>query len=134
LIKGRDDLQDRADALVDVWKRRLGLDPWEIIVKFCNMEDIEAGGEANVAVSQSLRRGIIKILWPDEYNRYETYNDDFPQDIEQTIIHELLHIPIMSFADPEKGSLEDVAVENFVEQTAKLLVSLQREDRAGMVR
>jgi len=113
------------------WKKSLGLDPWEIKVVFRTRDDMKCGGEAEVEISESLRRAIISILTPEEYEKYEEHNDLFPQDVEQTLVHELLHIPLESIAKPKAGTAEDIILENFVEQTAKALVNENRAHRDG---
>ena len=65
---------------------------------------------------------LISILDPRDYP-----DSPFEQDMEVSLVHELLHIPLRYITEPELNSLEDIHLEAFIESMAKLLVKLSRE-------
>ena len=51
---------------------------------------------------------------------YDGYDDEYVnQNVELSILHELIHIPLMMFSNPEENSVEDILQEQFVETMAK---------------
>lgn len=79
--------QKDLEALLKYWQDRLGLSHWDITIKFCSYIELE---EAEGSCSPSPKRLLadIKVLDPKEYHKTD---DDRPQDIEDTVVHELLH-------------------------------------------
>ena len=57
---------------------------------------------------------VIKILDPVDYD-----DEYVNQNVELSILHELIHIPLMMFSNPEENSVEDILQEQFVETMAK---------------
>ena len=66
-------------------------------------------------------KALISILDSTDYP-----DGPFPQDMEVTLVHELLHIPMRYFVDPAPGTLEATHLEAFIERTARLLVEQDR--------
>ena len=50
------------------------------------------------------------------------------QDMEVSLVHELLHIPLRYITEPQQDSIEDILLEAFIERTARLLVQLSRDN------
>lgn len=84
-------------------------------------------GEAEVTMHDTVQRAIIRILTPEEYSKNNKHHEDFPQDTERAIVHELLHIRMNQFVDVEDGTTESLLLENFIENIAELLVNLERK-------
>jgi len=111
-------------ALCNKWKRKLGLDAWDIrvsIVKSKCMEKEDSSGTNTFSLAK--RCSIIHIIDPEDYP------DDIPfeYDMEVTLVHELLHIPLKYFSEPPENTLEEFELEAFIDHQAKLLVSLSRK-------
>lgn len=120
-------LYNRMNTLLEEWQERLNLQGWDIAFQICSRDDMETDGEAEVKVRTSVQRALIRILSPEEYRKHEEHPDLFPQDMERSLVHELLHIQMIGFADPESGSTEDLLLENHIENMSKVLVGLKRE-------
>ena len=73
-------------------------------------------------ISLKTEQALISIVDPQDYP--ET---PFEQDMEVSLVHELLHIPMEYFATPAQDTLEHTHLEAFIERTARLLVSLARK-------
>lgn len=110
-------------TLCNKWKRKLGLDAWDIrvsIVRGKNMEKDDASGTNQFSIAK--RCAIINLIDPEDYP-----DIPFEYDMEVTLVHELLHIPLKYFSEPPEDSLEEFELEVFIDHQAKLLVSLSRE-------
>ena len=78
--------------------------------------------QATSQISLQTEQALISILCHDDFPQ-----GIFKQDFEVSLVHELLHIPLMYFVHPDDNSIEHVLMEAFIEATAKLLVNLSRE-------
>lgn len=78
--------------------------------------------QATSQISLQTEQALISILCHDDFPE-----SIFKQDFEVSLVHELLHIPLMYFVHPDDNSIEHVLMEAFIEATAKLLVNLSRE-------
>jgi hypothetical protein len=79
-------------------------------------------GSCNWTLSK--REAAVRILDPIDYP------DDvvFDQDVEKTVVHELLHLHFAPFmGDYKPDDLEHIAKEQAIEAVAKSLVALKRE-------
>ena len=105
------------------WQERLGLSNWEIGIQICSSETLELPEvQGTNIVSLETERALITILAPEDYPP-----TPFEQDMEVSLVHELLHIPLKYIARPERGTLEHIHLEAFIERTARLLVLLSRK-------
>lgn len=74
-------------------------------------------------ISLPTERALISILDAKDYP-----DTPFEQDMEVSLVHELLHIPLQYITDPDGISLEHVHLEAFIEGIARLLVELSRKN------
>ena len=112
--------KDALAALCREWQDRLGLAHWEIDVKL--VRGVEIGNNCGqVDISTVKEQAFIRLKSPEDYHGY------FPYDMEQTLVHELLHIPMRYIVDPVDDTLEDALTEAFIERMARLLVRLKHE-------
>lgn len=80
-------MRESALALVGHWQRTLRLQDWDIVVKLRPFREmINCVGETTY--NRSKKQAIVTLLDPDDNDG----NDDFPYDMEQTLVHELLHL------------------------------------------
>lgn len=56
----------------------------------------------------------------------------FPPDVEQTIVHELLHIYFAELDNSTNGSVKNILWEQRVDFLADLLVGLKRSEERGL--
>jgi hypothetical protein len=108
--------------LCNEWKKRLGLAHWRIDIRYGRRDEFDDNVIANVTHQIEFENAVIKILDPSQYIGL------FPQDIEQSIVHELLHI-LFAPIEPEGGYYgeQKVLAEQIADRIARVLVSLKRE-------
>lgn len=106
--------------ILEYWKRVLRLQDWEIVLKvkpFRDMDDCR--GETNYHLQKKC--AIISLLDPDDSDR----NEDFPYDLEQTMVHELLHLHFVDDGHtPEECPL---VFEQGINAVGAALVTLNRK-------
>ena len=106
------------------WQERLGLSHWRMGLRLCGLEEIPLkNSQATNDISLTTECALISILDSADYP-----DSPFQQDIEVSLVHELLHIPLMYITNPEQGSLEYIHLEAFIERLAHLLVKQRREN------
>lgn len=99
------------------WQSRLGLAHWRIDVRTVRGVEIDdACGQVDFKPDKEC--ALIRIKSPDDYHGY------YPQDIEQTIVHELLHIVF----DTVSG-VDGIFYEQAIDRTARAFVRLKRQER-----
>jgi len=93
--------------LLKKWQPRLGLHNWDIKVKYCKPADME-GCQGLNEFEQTYLTSSVKILKPEYYS-----DPNFPQDIEATLIHELLHLHFVFLrkSSDNAGDAEEQAIE-----------------------
>ena len=110
---------DQLSDLCVEWQRRLGLADWRVSIRYVRGWEI-SGAEGRCSPEPSRRLALIAVLDPIDYNPA----NEWPQDVEVTVVHELLHCYHHA---GERGSREDLLLEQGVEATARALVALRRE-------
>jgi hypothetical protein len=101
---------------------------WDVYIKFCRGRDMsipDVAGSCNWTLTK--REASLRILDPIDYP------DDVvvDQDVERTVVHELLHLHFAPFMEDYKpDDLEHIAKEQAIETIAKTLVNLKRETEA----
>lgn len=115
-------MDDKETAeILKFWKDILFMQEWEFVLKYCTAADMPQDTQGSVTWTLGNKTAIIKILRPDNYNY-----PDFPQDIERTILHEILHC-FLAFQDKtKKGSIEEILFEQKIETISKALIKLKR--------
>ena len=110
------------------WQEKLGLSHWRIAVRFARKEELKGEGDdmefyqGQNHFDVRLECALIKICDPQDYPT----DTPFKQDVEVTLVHELLHISVDYFARPDSTFMEHSLMEAFIDRTARLLVSLDR--------
>lgn len=87
--------------LTDYWVKVLRLENWEIVTKIKRKEDMnlsECQGEVRYVFVH--RQALITLMDPIDWD-----NKDFEQDMESTLIHELLHLSFANITG-EEGELD----------------------------
>jgi hypothetical protein len=112
-------------ALCKEWQARLGLAHWEIAIRFGRRDEFSDGALANVIHQDRLETALVKILDPNDWP------SPFPQGIEQSIVHELLHVA-HALCEPDGGyyGTQEICYEQVIDRLAKALVALKREGKA----
>jgi len=111
--------------LCESWQKVLGLDAWRVKVKLCRARDFNVEGrQGEIIFDRKRLEADIKIIDPQDYPPGEL----FPQDIEQTLVHELLHL-VWAVTQVDAGTEEYVQWEAAIHLTARAMMTLRREIR-----
>jgi hypothetical protein len=106
------------------WKSILGLEHWEIKFQFKRQRDMEPKQQAYVSWVIPKASASIVMVCHDDYG-----NDLWLQDMEQSLVHELLHVKCAAFDSFEDGTLHDLMHEQYIDSMAKIIVTMDRERR-----
>ena len=95
---------------------------WNIALQICRERDMPIpNSQGTNQISLANEQALISILDSSDFP-----NSPFTQDMEVSLVHELLHIPLRYITEPDTGSIEEILLEAFIERTARLLVLLSR--------
>lgn len=114
--------RDELRQLCAEWQKILRLQDWDVVVQVSRRDD--TFGHTNtgqVRYQLGLKQALIKIIDPIDYPT----NVIYPQDMETTLVHELLHLHFAPF-DADDDTPAGTAQEQAIEAIAKGLVSLKR--------
>jgi len=104
------------------WQRILRLQDWNVRTSIVRERDMRtSGGNAEISVNIQHRLADLRLLDPIDFNP----NDHNPQDMEQHLVHELLHIHLWPFTEELNGPLAD-AEEQAINMIAGALIRLHR--------
>ena len=112
--------------LCEKWQEILSLKHWSIRVKYERKHKMGKECYAEVHCKPGILAAVVKILDPEDYD--DPYVD---QNIELSLVHELIHIPLMMFTNHEEGSAEDTLQEQFVEAMARALLQCEHPNPAA---
>jgi hypothetical protein len=113
------------EELIDLcrwWQEKLYLEFWEVALRISRDKDMKKSGQAEVDCVLPKAMATIRILDPIDYP-----HSPFKQDMEKSLVHELLHLHFTPFDDFADDSLEHFMLERAVDQIAKTLVNLKRK-------
>jgi len=120
--------QRKLDKIRREWQKILRLQDWRIKIRFATAEELKEATDADaIGGCQSLveaREANLLLLPPEALNP----NDEREQDIENTIVHELLHCHFAAFKSDD--SQVQLAQEQAIEAISEALVNLKRQRAA----
>jgi hypothetical protein len=105
-------------ALCVRWQEILRLRDWDVKIQFSRAFEMDGEEQGSVSAVTTKKSALIKIL--DERD-YPT-DIQWPQDIECTVVHELVHLHMIPFDTFGKETLEGKSLEQAVECIACALV------------
>lgn len=110
-------------ALLTEWSSRLRILDWDVEIDYGDPKDLDDGTRGNCAMQRDINYARLTILSP-EY--------DVQDNVEQTVIHELLHLRAQGVYDPadeddKLPSHKRREIESFIEQLAWTLMRLKEE-------
>ena len=101
------------------YKNVLGLSDWNIVCKVKHAKDMELDSvQGEVKYSMVGRYAVVSILDCDDWD-----NDDFSQDEEKTLVHELLHL---KFDLVEVKQNMDTLYHQLLDDMSKAIVNTRR--------
>ncbi len=104
------------------WQKRLHLEDWNIEVHMVRSADLRPDTLGNLKWNNATRTACIKVLNPVDY---QILPADVPEDMEYTVLHELVHLQLSAL--PRDLSRKDVE-EQVVNRIADALMQLHRGD------
>lgn len=122
---------DELRLLMAYWQERLRLQHWDVKLKIAratDFSDTSARGENNWV--QSTAESVIHILDPVDWPK----NTPFEQDVEITLVHDLLHLHFSPFDNTAKESQGKIMLERAIDHIAKALVEVRRRTEKAVGR
>jgi hypothetical protein len=113
-----------ASARLSVWQKRLNLQDWDISVVVSRADGLKPKTVGNIHWDRDKKTATIRILDPADY---ELPLSAMLQDIEFTVVHELIHLemaPILS--DLRRTDANRMEEDPAVNQMAEALLQLDR--------
>ena len=101
------------------WQQILKLVDWDVSVKIVSREEIEEGAEGRCDFVINNKTADISLIKPEGY----PFDALRPYDIEQTLVHELLHLHFAPF-NADTG-LKAISQEQAINAIAGALVKLK---------
>ena len=116
---------DQLEEKLQYWQHVLDLDHWDIVAKIKRRADMgeENQGDCNWVFID--RVAIISLLSPIDWD-----NNDFEQDMEKTLVHELLHC---KFDELEATEKTEKFIHRLLNDMARSLVYANRHQPAESV-
>jgi hypothetical protein len=112
--------------LCTLWQKRLRLQDWNVRLQVKSMEDVE-GGFARARIWQSEKSALVQIVDPADTNSLDVQVSG-GRDLEEDIVHELLHLPCDAFVPEDQDTPEYEAIEQMIGVLANCIVRLSREE------
>ncbi len=118
--------QRKLDSIRREWQEKLRLQDWRISSKFVPQSDINEQTNTDDSVGycrhmDETKTAKIGVLRPEDY---KDYHDPRSKDIENTIVHELLHCHMGVFYDDTRAV--QVKVEQIIEIVTEALLNEKR--------
>jgi hypothetical protein len=112
--------EDRIQALTRKWQERLRLGEWKIETRVVRQIDLKPDTLGNLKWNLANRTAVIRVLSPLDYQMPAA---DVPEDMEYTVVHELLHLQLAVLPrDPNAKTTE----EQVVNRLADALMALDK--------
>lgn len=99
--------QGQVDRWVGVWQRRLHLQDWKVDARMVRSNDLKPDTLGNLKWNSVTRTATIKVLNPIDY---DIPIPDIPEDIEYTVVHELVHLQLSVLPRDGSKELEEIVV------------------------
>lgn len=120
--------QAELDAALAKWQKILRLQDWEITAEFMDFKhpDADNGGTlACITRSEYKQRARILVLRADDLVMGTRSLYD-PIDMEESLVHELVHAGMALFEPSDTDSVQWSLCERFVDNMARTLIRLDR--------
>lgn len=102
------------------WQRRLRLQDWIVKVRMCRQHELPVGSLAHVHYVVEKKMATVRITDPADYPP----DSMFPYDMENSLVHELLHLHFAPLTGDESSVEEEQAIECI---TSGLLTALRSD-------
>lgn len=112
--------QKRLERTLRYWQGKLRLLDWKVTVSFSKKDEMPDDCQACIDWNLHSRTAVIQIMDPRDYES----SLGLPQDIEDSVCHELVHLHLAYWDTKNKAA--DVQMEQAIESLTEALVSLKR--------
>lgn len=103
---------------LDLWKGRLGLDAWNVTIVMTKRADLKPKTLGGIQWDKRKHTATISVMHPADYNMSR---EDMLSDMEETVVHELLHLKLSPLNRSEAArSSEEEAVNGIAGALLKL--------------
>ena len=109
------------DEKLALWRQRLKLEEWQIFVVFTRRADLKSRTLGGIRWDKKKKSATISVLDPSEYR---TPVREMLDDMEFTIVHELVHLQLASLPRSDASRSSE---ENAVNRIAEALLDLDRQ-------
>lgn len=114
------------EGMLRFWQERLRLQDWYIKIRFARSSEFDHGSSSGEVIYElRSKQAMIKILDPIDYPR----NTSWEQDVEETVVHELLHLHFGSLQIEEE--FKSIMLEQAICCIADGLITTKREGSDG---
>lgn len=113
--------------LCALWQKRLRLQDWNVRLVVKDAEDIE-DAFAQIRPQLDSKKAVMHVRRPGDVS---TLDMQLGYDVEEYVVHELLHLHAEAFVPEDHDSHEYQAIEQAVGVLADCIVRLSRENKAG---
>ncbi len=103
-----------------MWQNRLHLDDWKVTLRIVHSSELKPNTLGNLKWNHTDHTAVMKVLNPEDY---ELPAADIPEDMEYTVVHELIHLQLSVL--PRDLQMKDVE-ESVVNKIADALMAMQR--------
>lgn len=101
-----------------VWQSRLGLDEWKVSIILTKRSDLKPRTLGGIHWDKKKHTAVINVMHPSDY---EMSRDAMFLDMEETVVHELIHLKLSSLNRSEAArSSEEEAVNGLAGALLKL--------------
>lgn len=98
----------QVDAWTRLWQKRLHLDDWKIETRIVRSTELKPDTLGNLKWNMNTHSAVIKVLNPLDYDMPAA---DVPEDMEYTVVHELVHLQLAVLPrDLNKKDIEEQVV------------------------
>ena len=106
-----------------IWQQRLSLADWKITIIMSHPSDLKPRTLGNIHWDADKKSAVIRVLDASDYKM--SYRDML-DDMEFTVVHELIHLELSSLPRSEASRRDE---EHAVNQIAEALLKLDRSNR-----
>ena len=103
-----------------VWSKRLNLEGWQVSVVMTRRDDLKANTLGGIRWDKDKKRAVIKV---QDASDYRLPVDEMLNDMELTIVHELVHLELSSLPRSDASRSNE---EHAVNRLAEALLALDR--------
>jgi hypothetical protein len=113
-----------AEGRLSVWQKRLNLQEWGVSIVVSRAGELKPKTVGNIHWDREKKTAVIRVLDPADY---KLPFDQMLQDIEFTIVHELIHLEIAPvFTDLTRTEANRMEEEHAVNHMTDALLKLDR--------